>query len=382
MELITSSAKLKERIAKLQETAEFVCVDTEFVREKTYYPTLGLIQIAYNDVVFAIDPIENAIDLEPLNEMLSNEKIIKVFHACSQDLEIFYHLFNNCPRNMFDTQVGAKMLGFGEAISYGKLVEHYLRKHLDKSHRYTDWTRRPLDQEQLDYAALDVVYLVNIFEKMRTELMKKGRYSWAVEESDKCLNEDNYHINIDECWRKLKVKSGDKSYLSILKSLSRWREVTAQNQNRPRPWILKDDAIQEIAAVKPKKPGDLQGLRFFKYDERLVGDILGVVDYALNEETPPKPEKPKHFPESAMPVLVLLRVLLKSQSVKHDIAPSVIADLEDLEDIATGDYKHSKAMNGWRYEIFGKYAQKLKEGKLALTADGSNIVLIEPAYEH
>jgi ribonuclease D len=171
------------------------------------------------------------------------------------------------------------------------------------------------------------------------------------------------------------------SILALLKSLSRWREVTAQNQNRPRAWVLKDDAIQEIAAIKPKKPDDLQGLRFFRYDSRLAADILGVVDYALNEEKPPKLEKENPFPENAMPVLILLRVLLKTQSVKHDIAPSVIADLQDLEDIAVGAYKHSKAMKGWRYDVFGKYAQKLKEGKLALTADGSNIVLIEPAYD-
>ncbi len=381
MELITSSSKLKERIEKLQNSAEFVCVDTEFVREKTYYPTLGLVQIAYNDDVFAIDPVDNSMLLEPLNELMQNEKVIKVFHACSQDLEIFYNLFSLTPKNMFDTQVGARMLGFGESISYSKLVEHYLRKNLDKSHRYTDWTKRPLDQEQLDYAALDVVYLKDIFSMMRDDLKKKGRFEWAVEESDKLLNEGIYKVDIEECWKKLKVKSNDKQYLALLKSLSRWREVTAQNQNRPRGWILKDDAIQEIAAIKPRKPEDLHGLRFFRYDERSAGDILGVVDYALNEEKVPKVEKTKPFPESAMPVFILLRVLLKTQSVKHDIAPSVIADLEDLENIALGDYKHSKAMNGWRYDVFGQFAQKLKEGKLALTADGSNIVLIEPAYE-
>jgi ribonuclease D len=163
MELITSSSKLKERIEKLQNSAEFVCVDTEFVREKTYYPTLGLIQIGYKDDVFAIDPVDNSMSLEPFKELLLNEKIIKVLHACSQDLEIFYNLFSITSKNMFDTQVGAKMLGFGESISYSRLVEHYLRKRLDKSHRYTDWIKRPLDQEQLDYAALDVVYLIEIF---------------------------------------------------------------------------------------------------------------------------------------------------------------------------------------------------------------------------
>ncbi len=380
MELITTSARLKERVAKIQESAEFVCLDTEFVREKTYYPTLGLVQVAAGDDVFAIDPVDNNLNLEPLESLLLNKRIIKVLHACSQDLEIFYNLFAVTPRNMFDTQVGAKMLGFGESVSYGRLVEHYLRKRMDKSQRYTDWTKRPLEQDQLDYAALDVVYLKDVFVMMRNELIKKNRYDWAVEESDKLLAEDIYHTDIEECWRKLKVKSSDRAYLALLKSLSRWREVTAQNLNKPRPWILKDDAIQEIAAIKPRSANDLKGLRFFRYDERLAGEILGVVDYGLTQEKPPKLDDRRSIPDSAAPLLTLLRVLLKTQSVKHDIAPSAIADLEDLENIAMGDMKHNKAMKGWRYEVFGKYAEMLREGRLAITADGNNIVLIEPDY--
>jgi ribonuclease D len=381
MELITSGSKLKERLEKLQESAEFVCLDTEFVREKTYFPTLGLIQIATKSDVFAIDPIDSNIELSSFKGLLANEKIIKVLHACSQDLEIFYNLFSTTPKNMFDSQVGAKMLGFGESISYGRLVEHYLNKRMDKSHRYTDWTKRPLEPEQLDYAALDVIYLVEIFEAMKKELLQKGRYDWAVEESTKLLSEDIYHVDVDECWKKLKVKSNDRQYLAILKSLSRWREVTAQNLNKPRGWILKDDAIQEIAAIKPKNNSDLHGLRFFRYDEKLAGDILGVVDYGMNEEKPPKVARGDKFPDSAGALLSLLRILLKAQSIKHDIAPSVIADLEDLENIALGNHKNSKAMQGWRYEVFGKFAEKLREGKLAITADEGNIVLIEPSYD-
>jgi ribonuclease D len=385
MELITSSSKLKERVETLRRSAEFVCLDTEFVREKTYYPTLGLVQVAANieggDMVFAIDPVDNNIDLQPLKELLLDEKIIKIFHACSQDLEIFYNLFALTPKNLFDTQVGAKMLGFGESISYGRLVEDYLHKRIDKSHRYTDWTRRPLEPEQLEYAALDVVYLKDIFILMRKELIKKGRYDWACEESFKLLDESIYRIDIEEVWRKLKVKSNDRQYLAIIKSLARWREVTAQNSNRPRPWILKDDAIQEIAAVKPKKPDDLRGLRFFKYDERLVSDILGVVDYGMTKEPPPKIEAARPLNDTAAAVLALLKIILKSQSIKHNIAPSVIADSDDLEKIAIGNYRDTRAMQGWRLEVFGQYAQKLREGKLAITANEGNIILIEPAYE-
>jgi ribonuclease D len=380
MELITSGIKLKERIEKLQENSSFVCLDTEFVREKTYYPTLGLIQIATKNDVFAIDPIDSNINLNPLYNLLQNSSITKVIHACSQDLEIFYNLFNVTPLNLFDTQIGAKMLGFGEAVSYGKLVESYLGIRIDKSHRYTDWTKRPLDIEQLDYAALDVIHLVSIFELMKSELERKARFDWACEESAKVLNEDLYKIDLDNCWKKMKVKSNDKTYLALIKSLCRWREVTAQNLNKPRSWILKDDAIQEIAAIKPKVPDDLRNLRFFRYDDKLAGDIIGVVDFGLTLEKPPKVKKDKKIPESANAVLALLKILLKAQSLKHDIAASVIADSEDLEEIACGN-KNVKSMQGWRYDVFGKFAEKLYNGRLAITIDDGNILLIEPAYE-
>jgi ribonuclease D len=381
MELVTTSSILLKKIEKIQNSAEFVCIDTEFVREKTYYPTLGLVQIATLDDVFAIDPIDSNIDMQPLKELLLNENIIKVFHACSQDLEIFYNLFAVTPKNLFDTQAGAKFLGFGESISYGKLVEHYLRITLDKSHRFTDWTKRPLDQEQLDYAALDVVHLRTVFTDMRTELTNKGRYDWAVEESLKFLDEKLYKVEIDEVWKKLKVKSSDRAFLALVKSLARWREVTAQNLNKPRAWILKDDAIQEIAAVKPKTPKDLQGLRFFRYEERLVSDILGVVDYGLTQERSPKPEPKRSLPDSASSLLMLLKIVLKAQCYRHDIAPSVIADSDDLDNIALGNFRESKAMQGWRYEVFGKYAEKLYHGKLAITAEEGKITLIEPSYD-
>lgn len=381
MELITTSSALLNKIEKINNSAEFVCIDTEFVREKTYYPTLGLIQIATLDDVFAIDPIDSNINMQPLKELLLNEKIIKIFHACSQDLEIFYNIFAITPKNLFDTQVGAKFLGFGESISYGKLVEHYLRIELDKSHRFTDWTKRPLDQEQLDYAALDVVHLASFFNYMRTELVNKGRYNWAVEESLKFLDEKLYKIEIDECWRKLKIRGSDRGFLAIVKSLARWREVTAQNLNKPRGWILKDDAIQEIAAIKPKSAKDLQGLRFFRYEEKLATEILGVVDYGLTQEIAPKPDAKRALPESASSLLMLLKIVLKAQCYRHDIAPSSVADVDDLDNIALGNFKESKAMQGWRYEVFGKYAEKLYDGKLAITADKGKICLIEPSYE-
>ena len=381
MKLISSSTDLKKEISKITKSSDFIAIDTEFVREKTYYSTLGLVQIGYNDEAFAIDPIETNIDLSPLKKLLANKKIRKVFHAAGQDLEIFHNIFGELPKNVFDSQIAAKLLGFGEAISYGKLVEHYEEEVLDKSARYTDWTKRPLDEKQLSYALDDVIYLKDIYLKMVIDLENKERIKWAEEESEKLLDESLYAIDPDECWQRMKIKSKNSKYLKILKCLCRWREITAQRINKPRGWILKDDAIQEIASLKPKKTSDLKGLRFFRFDEKTASELLGVVDFAINEEELPTIENKKKIPEGINAVVGILRILLKSQSEKHDIAPSVIASADDLKYIALGHYKKSNAMKGWRYDVFGKFAERLRKGEIAATVEGNEVILIEPTYE-
>lgn len=379
MEVITTSTALKKKIKQIIKSSDFVTIDTEFVREKTYYATLGLIQVGFGEEEFAIDPIGTNIDLDPLNELLTNKNIVKVLHACGQDIEIFYNLFGEIPNNVFDTQVAAKLLGFGESISYGKLVEHYEKVKLDKSTRYTDWTKRPLKEDQIEYALNDVSYLKDVYLKMISDLEKKDRLSWALEEMEKLDDENLYFVDPDECWRKLKIKGGDKKYLALIKSLARWREHTAQVTNRPRGWIMKDDGIQEIASIKPKEVNALKGLRFFRFDEKTATELIGVVDYGLNEETPPEFEKKISVPYSRDSFLTLLRIILKDRCSRQDIAPSVVATADDLKKIALGTLDE-KLLKGWRYEVFGKYAEKLMKGELAITADKNELILIEPDY--
>lgn len=381
MEVITKSSELKKKIDTVIKSSDFVTVDTEFVREKTYYATLGLVQVGFNDEEFAIDPINTDIDLEPFNNLLQDSNIVKVMHACGQDMEIFYNLFGELPKNIFDTQVAAKLLGFGESISYGKLVEHYENTKLDKSTRYTDWTKRPLKEEQVEYALSDVSYLKDVYLKIVAELEKQNRLSWALEEMDKLYEKGLYFVDPEECWKKLKIKSRDKKYLCIIKSLSRWRETTAQRVNKPRPWIMKDDAIQEIASLKPKSINALKNLRFYKFDKKNATDIIGVVDYGLKEEKTPIIEKNVSVPSSRESFLSLLRIILKERCTKQDIAPSVVATTEDLKNIALGKLD-KKLSQGWRYEVFGKYAQKLMKGELAITADKNELILIEPEYKN
>lgn len=379
MEVITNSSDLKKKIKQISNSSDFVTIDTEFVREKTYYATLGLIQVGFGEEEFAIDPIDTDIDLSPLNDLLTDESIVKILHACGQDIEIFYNLFGEIPNNVFDTQVAAKLLGFGEAISYGKLVEHYEGVKLDKSTRYTDWTKRPLKDDQIEYALSDVSYLKQVYLKMLDELEQKGRTSWVEEEMEKLHDEKLYYVDPDECWKKLKIKSKDTKYLALVKSLARWRENTAQNLNKPRSWIMKDDGIQEIAAVKPKTTKALKGLRFFRFDEKTANELIGVVDYGLNEEEPPKPEKRTSIPDAREPFLNLIRIILKDRCANQGIAPSVVADADDLKNIALGNLDE-KLTKGWRYEVFGKYAEKLMQGELAITADKNELILIEPDY--
>jgi ribonuclease D len=379
-DLVTKTSELNERIDEIRFLTDFITIDTEFVRERTYFPTLGLIQIGYSDKEFAIDPLSDNLDLQPLFDLLADSRIKKVFHACSQDLEIFYNLTNTIPQNVFDTQIAAKILGYGESVSYSNLVTDLVGKRLNKSARFTDWTKRPLEDNQIDYALGDVKYLKDVYIKLVQFLNQKGRLSWAMEEMEKATDVKLYENDPEEAWRKLKAKSDEPQYLVILKAIARWREFKAQNENRPRSWILKDDAIQEIASIKPKSNQDLQHLRFFRYDEKLATEIVGIVDYALTDEKVPEYEKEKKVPKGAMALVSLMRIILQNQSDNHDVASSVIASTEDLVQIALGNYDDTPAMKGWRFDVFGKYAQALKESRLAITAEKNRIIFIEPSY--
>lgn len=377
MHIVTKTEDLSHQIDNIRKKDEFVTIDTEFVREKTYYPDIGLIQIGHSEGEFVVDPLSEEINLNILGDLLFDNKITKVFHACQQDIEIIRNIFGEIPQNVFDTQVACKLLGFGEAISYGKLVERFCDTSVDKSTRFTDWTRRPLTDAQVAYALDDVIYLKTIYFRIRESLDKRQRTSWALEEMQKLLDEELYRTHPEDAWKKLKYKSTEPVYLSILRELAKWREIRASQVNRPRSWILKDEAIQEIAYRKPKAPGDLRDMRFFKYDEKSAVELVNCVELGLRDKNPPIPDKNTSISDNILPVVTLLKILLRNQSIENDVAPSVIADIEDLKDIAQGDIRNSKVMKGWRHEIFGSFAKKLVEGKVGLSAKGRNVFIID-----
>jgi ribonuclease D len=385
MPVITDSVELKNRIDALK-SETFVTIDTEFLREKTYFPLLCLVQIAGEKDFFAIDPLADGIDLTPMWDLLEDENVIKVFHACQQDVEIVLHATGKIPTQLFDSQIAAQVLGFGESIGYGNLVTKICKIELDKSSRHTDWSARPLSPKQIEYALSDVTHLRKIYVELKRKLEERERTSWFNEEMEKLNHTSVYLSDPEEAWKKLKVKGGNSKYLGILKELSKWRELRAQQVDKPRNWVIKNDGILEIASIIPKKLSDLDGLRFFKSSNtEMRQEILDAVQAGQDNE-PPYFEKKKPLPKGATPLIDLLKVLLKPQCDHHDIAPSVVAVVSDLESIATThnlqkDDPNIPAMQGWRYEIFGRLALSLKQGDLAMTVESGTITLIKPKYE-
>lgn len=382
MKLIDSTKEFSKEINYIKNNCSYVTIDTEFVREKTYYSTLGLVQIGYegDGNEFAVDPL--SVDFTEFDEqILQDEKIVKVFHAATADLEILYNMFAHLPVNLFDTQIGARFLGHGESISYSNLVQHYEGITLDKTQRYTDWMQRPLEEDQIRYALSDVDYLKNIYLKMLKELKELGRDEWAIEECQKLLTPDLYDNDPDFAYEKIKIKSHTKPYIKAVKALCRWREVTAQNLNKPRGRILRDDAIQELASVKPKTVQELRKLRFYYYDAKFAPEILGVIDHSENEEVELEKDK-KRERKPSQTIVNMLKLLLLNQSEKHDLASSTIASSDDVKYIALGEYEKSSAMQGWRYEVFGKYADKLLKSEIAITIHNGEVIFIEPEYDN
>ncbi len=385
MPVITTSQELRKRVDALKKES-FITIDTEFLREKTYYPLLCLIQIAGEKDVFAVDSLAKDIDLTPIWEILDDPKIVKVFHACSQDIEIVLHEHHKVPQSVFDTQIAAQILGYGENIGYGNLVTKICKVSLDKSSRHTDWSKRPLSEKQIKYALSDVTYLRDIYLTLKEQLESRERVLWFEEEMEKLSDPNCYIPHHDDAWKKLRIKSGSDEYLSIVKELATWRELRSQLVNKPRNWVMKSDAILEIASIVPKKDKDLDNLRFFKTSKSDVREeILAAVERGLSSK-PPKLIKKKILPKGAGPLVDLLKVLLKTQCDYHDIAPSVVASIENLEKIATvtdlcKNHPDIPPMHGWRYEIFGKFAIALSKGELALSAENSRIILIKPKFE-
>jgi ribonuclease D len=388
MTLIADSDALAA-FCRRQSEASFVTVDTEFMRDRTFWPILCLVQIAGPDEAAIIDPLAPGIDLAPLFVLMADPRVLKVFHAARQDIEIFFNLTGSVPAPLFDTQIAAMVCGFGEAASYETLAGRLAGATIDKSSRFTDWSHRPLTERQLRYAVADVVPLRTVYEKLAARLAKTGRSRWLDEELGSLTDPATYRLDPALAWRRLKVRSNNRRLLALAQALAAWRETTAQQRDLPRSRILRDESLLEIAAHAPRSAAELarsrglgKGFAESKFGTEILAVIEGVL--ALPESQYPEPTPRREPPQGIGPLIDLLRVLLKLRSEENDVAPRLIADTEDLELLAADDRAPIKALSGWRHEIFGRDALALKHGRLALTAAGKRIRLVRldaPASE-
>jgi ribonuclease D len=353
--------------------SRYITIDTEFIRERTYYPKLCLIQVACEKEAVIIDPLAEGIDLRPLHDLLNDESTLKVFHAARQDLEIFFHMLGCIPHPIFDTQVAAMVCGFGESISYDGLVQQLAGEKLDKSSRFTNWEHRPLTQKQLDYALADVVHLRIIFEKLEAQLANNNRIGWIEEEMAVLIDPATYDPHPEDAWRRLKIRTRAPKFLAALQAAAAWRERLAQSMDLPRQRVLKDDTLADIAASHPKDLDGLYRLRGMNKGlpkDRLL-ELINTVQGARElpkEQCPHLPEGIQLPPESGA-AIELLRVLLKRQCDRENVAQKLVANRSDLEHVAIGKLQDTPLAHGWRWEVFGCHANALLRGELGMALD-------------
>ena len=361
--------------------ADFITVDTEFMRERTYWAQLCLVQVAGPDEAAAIDALAPGIDLAPLFSLLHDPRRLKVFHAARQDLEIFHHMTGRVPAPLFDTQVAAMVCGFGDAISYETLASQLARARIDKSVRFTDWAARPLSERQIAYALADVTHLRTVYLALAQRLQTSGRAAWLAEEMAELMDPATYRFDPDDAWKRLKPKTAKPRLIAVLHEVAAWREREAQRRDTPRNRVVRDESVIDIAAHMPRTIEELSRLRGLSRglaEGRIGGDILAAVarGLALPEadlpQVPPSPD----LPRGIGPVVELLKVLLKLKCDEHDVAPKLIASAADLERIAADDEAPVPALHGWRREVFGEDALALKHGRLALTMQGKRLALV------
>lgn len=373
-------------------TAPYVTVDTEFLRERTYWSKLCLIQLAIPasavsaqggdapavaDAVL-VDPLAEGLSLEPLYDLFRNENVVKVFHAARQDLEIFFHDAQLFPTPLFDTQVAAMVCGFGEQVGYETLVRKIARANLDKSSRFTDWSRRPLSDAQKAYALADVTHLRVIYEFLAAELKKTGRDAWLAEELAVLTDPETYITRPDEAWLKVRTRTNSPRFLAILRELARFREAYAQERDIPRSRVYKDDAMVELASTKPLTEADLGRSRLLLREARkgeIANGILAAVKAGIEAKDLPQPKGEEPGRPGNPALSDLLRVLLKAKADAAGVAPKLIASAADLDAIATGE-RNLPALQGWRAEVFGRDALRLTAGEIALSAQGGSVRVV------
>jgi ribonuclease D len=377
--LITDSKSLAAFCSRF-EGAPYVAVDTEFLRERTYWPKLCLVQLAYGDHAAAIDTLARGIDLEPLFDLMWHPGILKVFHAASQDLEVFHYVSGRLPTPIFDTQVAAMVAGYGEQVGYAKLASEIAGATVDKASQSTDWSRRPLSDRQITYALSDVTHLCTIYESLAARLEDSGRGAWVAEEMKVLTNPASYAADVRTAYKRLRIRRPTRKVLAILREVAAWREEAARQRDLPRRWVLRDEALVEIATHAPRRAADLERVRGLSekiahgHDGR---ELLEAVRTALAFPEESWPELPPRRParQEDESLIALLQTLLKLCCARHDVAPKLVATRDELARIAVGGgaHDHCKALEGWRREIFGADALALLQGRLALTAEGSTV---------
>lgn len=380
MIVITDTGALARFCASL-EGADFVTVDTEFMRERTYWPKLCLVQLGGPNEAAVVDTLAPGLDLAPLYAFLNDSPVLKVFHAARQDVEIFHHQTGQVPTPVFDTQIAAMVCGFGESVGYETLVTKLAKARIDKSMRFTDWSHRPLSDKQLQYALSDVTHLRVAYEKLAQRLERTGRAEWLEEEVRTLTSPGTYLVQPEDAWKRVKVRGGKPRFLAILKELAAWREATAQARDVPRSRVMRDDMMLDIAARAPQNEEDLARTRSVGRSglpQQTIREVLEAIARAraVPEQDCPVVDLRDELPRGMGPLIDLLKLLLKMVCDNEDVAQKLVANSADLEMIAADDNADVPALRGWRYDIFGADALRLKHGKLALAANGTSIRLL------
>ncbi|GGA80559.1 ribonuclease D [Nitratireductor aestuarii] len=378
MDLLKTAQELQDAVDRLSDSA-FVTVDTEFIRETTFWPELCLIQLAAPGVTALVDPLAPGMDLKPFFDLMRNERVTKVFHAARQDIEIIFHLGNLIPAPVFDTQIAAMVCGFGDSISYDQLVARITGEKLDKTSRFTDWRHRPLSERQLEYALADVTHLIPVYEHLVSRLERDNRGEWLKEEMDILTAQETYDLHPDDAWKRLKMRARKPIELAVLQQIAAWREREAREKNVPRGRILKDDVLYEVAQQQPRDVAALARLRGVPNGWERSSNAAGLLAavnaaFAIPKEKLPKLPRPPVLPEGTPAAAELIKVLLKLVSEKEGVAAKMLASGDDIERLAAYREKAEvPALTGWRREVFGEQVLKLLNGEVGLRFENRRI---------
>lgn len=381
MRIVDNTGALRTLVAEL-ENAPYLALDTEFMRDQTYWPKLCLIQVAATGIEAIVDPLAEGIDLTPFYDLLRKPGIVKVLHASRQDIEIFHHQGGMIPHPLFDSQIAAMVAGFGDAASYETLCRKIAHVEIDKSSRFTDWSRRPLSQKQLDYAIGDVTHLRRIYEFLKKDLEKTGRASWVEEEIAALQDPELYALQPETAWKRLKPRSSNKRFLAMVAALAAWREREAQTRDIPRGRVLKDEALMEIAAHPPEHAEALERIRAVPKgfgNSRLGKTLIEAIEEGRNAK-PPEPiehDRPRRRREPSQAAVDLLKTLLRLRAEAVGVAPRLIANADDIERLAAEEDEGVPALHGWRAQVFGNDARALRKGDLAIALEGGEAVVVE-----